>query len=232
MTDSIFDGGNPLSDFSSTTVGYQPSTRTAQQVITHVQRTFGDADGVQVTGTDIIRWINDAQDTIVNRTRPLKARAFTDSIKGVSSYKFPNENIIQIDSLHYNDSLLENTPFAQAERLSLLHDETIREPETWWEWSGSITLYPTPPVSRRMVIYYSMTATPVVNPGDIIGVPDKYYQTLLSYVMGQAYELDERLDISQQKSNEFSSSLDVFDEEERVAQHMTYEKLTYIDFGY
>lgn len=228
MADTIIDGGGPFADYTSDSIGYQPSTRTAQQVITHVQRTFGDESGVQLVSTDIIRWINDAQDTIVNRARPLKARAFTNSIAGIADYKLPGDNIIQVESLHYDGQLLENTPFAQAER-GYVGSTKTGAPETWWEWSGTFTLYPAPTEPKQITLYYTMTATRVVNPADVLGVPDKYYQTLLSYVMQQAYELDENFAASEAKRNAFSQDLDGFDEEERIAQHMVYESITRVE---
>lgn len=215
-------------------IGYQPSTRTAQNVISHVQRIFGDLDGVQLATTDIITWINDAQEQIVNRTRPLKTRSLASSVSNQAEYKFPGNNIIEIESLLYDGVRIQNIPFARAEReyIGMVPAQAPGTPVMWWEWNGSFTLFPTPSDVKTITLYYAMLAAPVVNTTDVLGVPDKYYQTVLAYVMKQAYELDENMPSSQAKGQEFSQDLADFTDEERTAQHMTYESISYVDQGF
>lgn len=226
---SIFDGGGPLSDFTSTAVGYQPSTRTGQDIAAQVRRQFGDEAGVQLLDVDIVGWINDAQEAISNVNRVIKARARLDSIKGVSTYQFPNRDIQQIESLHYNSTLLENVTYAEAEQSGKIGDTiTQGQPRCWWEWGGSFTFWPTPPDSQRIDLRYSMRPTRLSSLSDTLGVPDKYYATVRLYVMQQAYELDENFNASQLKSNQFEANLSIFGEEERTAQNMTYETITIV----
>jgi hypothetical protein len=54
---------------------YSPPTRTVGEVIKDVTRKFGDEAGIELENADIVRWINDAMDTIVARNNVLKARA-------------------------------------------------------------------------------------------------------------------------------------------------------------
>lgn len=226
---TVFDGGAPDTDFTSTTLSYQPSTRTVGNVLNHVRRQFGDEAGVQIVDSDVIGWINDAQDTIVNRNRPLKATARgLDSIKGVASYKFPNNDIIQIESVLYDGQPIENVPYAEAEQ-SYVGGDATGTPRVWWEWSGSFTFYPTPDSSAPIVLKYTTLATKVSSTDDTLGVPDKYYQTVLNYVMQQAYELDENFNASQLKETQFNRQIDQFGEEERTAQNMLYETLTVLE---
>lgn len=240
MTDpvlaAIADGGSPQGDTTTVTLGYQPSVRTAAQVSRAVRRQFGDEAGVQLIDDDILSWINDAQDQIVDSNHALKARAFSDTVRGISQYRFPSNTIEQIDSIHVGGQLIRNIPFTEAERDYIGNDladvVTGQQPSVWWEWSGAFTLYPTPSDSQQIIIYYSTRPTHVVGLSDTLGVPDKFYRTILAYVMQQAYELDENFEASAAKQQQVQQHLDGFSEDERTAQHMTYETITVLPEDY
>jgi hypothetical protein len=229
----IYDGGGAFSTYESASLGYTPSTRKVGEVMAQVKRTFGDESGVQLEDADLIRWINDAQDVIVNRNKVLKARAQTSSLVGVGTYTFPSENILEIDSLHFDGEPLQNVPFAQAEREYIGKDlsDDVAVPLAWWEWAGTFTLWPAPSTSSDIVLYYTVRPTTVVSSGELLGLPDKYYPQILQYVLQQAYEMDEDYQASQMKGKQFEDALNEYGEQERSAQHMTFQSVTLVD-GY
>jgi len=67
-------------------MSYGAKTRLVSEVITAVQRQFGDESGVQLENTDIIRWINDAQDVIVAKNKVLKAKSTTAAVADHSRF--------------------------------------------------------------------------------------------------------------------------------------------------
>lgn len=233
LPDEVVSGGGPSSTYESNQLGFQPSTRTAGHVMIAVRRMFGDAAGVQVQDSDIFDWINDGQDTIVNRNRILKTRAFTNSIVGVPQYQYPDEQIEQVEAIHYAGVPLKSVSFAQAEQeIRYWRNKTPANPVVWWEWAGAFTLWPTPASAEEMVLYYTVRPQRVSTSEDRLSVPDKYFQTLVQYVLQQAYELDEDWQAAQQKQSQFEANINSFGEEERTGERLTYETITDVDTEY
>jgi hypothetical protein len=233
LPDEVVSGGGPFSTYEDSQLGYIPSTKTVANVMTAVRRMFGDEAGVQVQDSDIIDWINDGQDTIVNRNRILKSRAFTNSIVGIAQYRYPDDQIEQVESIHYNGVPIKSISFAQAEQEIRYWDSTPPiDPVIWWEWAGSFTLWPAPPAPAPIVIYYTLRPQPIKNASDLLSIPDKYFQTLVNYCLQQAYELDSDWQAAQQKQSQFEAAVNAFGEEERTGEHMTYETVTDVDDWY
>ena len=228
---SIIDGGNAYSTFNDApnTGSYGDSTRTVLEVQQSVKRSFGDESGVQLSDTDIIRWINDAADEIVKRNRILKAAATVQSVVGQQDYSFPSQGILQIEALHYAGVRLPNMAFAQAEEQVIGQADT-GEPILWYEWGGKFSFYPVPPTSQIISIYYTRAPNRVSLSTDSIPVSDKYYNDVVRYVLQQAYEMQEDPQMSQIKGQQFDASLAAMGEEEREAQNMTYPSVTILDF--
>lgn len=236
LPEEVISGGGPFSVYEDSKLGYQPSTRTANDVMQIVRRQFGDDNAVQVQDSDIYGWINDGQDTIVNRNRILKSRSFSNSISGIAQYQYPTDNIEEVESLHYDGRPLKGVSFAQAEQeIRLWKSNPPIDPIVWWEWAGSFTLWPTPQSAKEVVLYYTTRATPVSASSDLLSIPDKYFQTLVQYCLQQAYEMDEDWQAAQQKQSQFEANVNSFGEEERTSQRMTYETITDVDddsYGY
>lgn len=211
-------------------------TRLVSEVMTAVKRQFGDESGVQLENDDIIRWINDAQDTIVAKNKVLKAKSSTTSVENQATYTFPTDNIHQIESIHYGGVRIPNMTFAQAEDQIFTADPNLTalgEPVLWYEWAGTFTFWPAPQTVKSIDLYYTQRPTPIQFETDYLSVPDKYYQDVIRYVMQQAYEMDEDIQSSQLKQKQFDDSLNEKSEEERTAQNMTYDTITvYSDYTF
>jgi hypothetical protein len=227
---SVVDGGNAFSNFSPTprpTTGYQPTARTASDVIRRVQRQFGDESGMQLETTDLVSWINDGQRDIAERERILKGKATLATTAGQRDYRWPDVGILSVDSLHVNGAPLDNLPFAQAEQDYLnTNQDDSGAPTLWYEWGGQFSFFPIPDAEYTIELYFSQTPTPVVAATDTLGIPDKYFNSLVHYVLMQAYEMDEDWQAAQAKQQAYNDSLTSIGDEERDAANMTYPQIT------
>lgn len=231
--DQYHSGGGARSVYDEYRLGYTPSTKTVQDVWATVSRTFGDESGVQLAQADVIRWTNDAQDSVVNKNRILKARAFSWSIVGQAEYQYPSENIEQVESLWYDGQVLKGLSFTQAEQALVGIDrDTPGYPEWWTEWGGAFMLYPVPNDARQIVLFYTERPAPVATMSDPLSVPDKYFQAVVQYALQQAYEMDEDWAASQAKGQQFDRLTDALGEEERTSQRMVFQTRTLVDDGW
>lgn len=213
-------------------MAYSVSVRTVQEVLQSVTRQFGDESGVQLETADIIRWVNDAADEINRRNKVLKATSTSSSVVDQQDYTFPSDNILQIESLHYAGSRLPNMPFPQAEEQIINAQATLNDsgtPYLWYEWGGRFSLWPKPSTVETITLYYTQRPDPVTVVGDVIPLPDKYFQAIVQYVLQQAYEMDEDWTASQAKAQQLDASIGEMAEEERTAQNMTYSIITVLD---
>lgn len=225
----LYDGGGPSSTFEEDVEGYggtfDPITRTVLDVIQAVKRQFGDESGVQIEEGDIIRWVNDAQDVIVARNKVIKARATLRTIGGEADYRFPTEDVHQVESLHVNGAYIPHVDFSTAERRILVEDPSrvsTGDPALWSDWGGRFILWPTPDKDSRIDLYFTKRPRKITSSEELLGVPDKYYQDVVRFVLQNAYEMDEDYKASQMKREQFDESLLSMGEEERAGQHMSY----------
>lgn len=204
----------------------RPSTRTYEQVLRAVRRTFGDEAGVQLEAADILQWANDAQQAINTKNKIFKATATTPSVEGQSTYTFPAEAIQQIESILYDGSPLSPIEMPTAQDQIEAHDpqqEDKGTPVAWYEWGGEFTLYPVPDAVKTIMLRYTRYPTPLTGvTTQFLDVPDKYYQAVVDYVLWRAYELDEDWNGAQFKQQQFQAALEEQSEEEREMAFMTY----------
>ena len=197
-----------------------------------VKRQFGDESGVQLEDTDVINWINDAQDTIVNRNRVLKAKSSIAITAGQKDVTFTGLRIIQIESAHFNGRILPNMSFVEAEQRISTTDPNNTESGTplfWYEWAGTMTLWPIPDADGSLDLYYSAFPEKVGLSTDSLSLPDKYFEDICRYVMQQVYEMDQDWQGSQAKQQQFDASVNDLGEEERTSQHATYDSIVVLD---
>jgi hypothetical protein len=187
-------------------------TQKVSDVSAVVKRQFGDEAGVQVTDTDIMRWINMGQREILIQNPVNKAVQSTDVIKGQDTYDITTLGVLDISSIRINNFPIEYRSFNEAEDFIIKNDPNRANtgtPELWYSWAGKIILSPMPDatISNGMTIYYTKNFTPVVGTGDFLTVPDDYFNRLVEYVLAQAYELDEDSQNASYKMSQFSAGL-------------------------
>ena len=212
----------------------RPSTRTFGALALDIKRIFGDESGVQLDDSDIQRWANSAQMEIVTSNKAIKARSTSLSSVGQATYTFPDVQIQQVASLHYDNMRLENVPFAEAERYVMSYDPEQNEtgtPRIWYEWDGEFTVWPKPDDVKTFTLYF--TAYPDELTGDTaqaLSVPDKFYNAVVDYILSKAYEMDEDMQASGMAEQRFRAALEGQMEDERQAQHMTYPVILEVDY--
>lgn len=188
------------------------ATHKVSDVEKYVQRQFGDESGVQVTTEDIIRWVNLGQDEIFRRIRPVKKTATTDLVAGQYDYTFPSDVFI-VERLRVSGKTVQARSFQEADEYVNSTDPnnaSTGAPQIWYEYGGKFMFWPVPDSSAvaGITIFYIPSPTVVTAGTNLLSVPDSYYGRLLEFVMAQAYEMDENLDASQIKSNQFSANLE------------------------
>lgn len=212
----------------------RPSTKTFQTLSQEVKRLFGDESGVQLEDADIRRWANEAQMEIVNVNGAIKATSVSNSVAGQDTYDFPDVNIQQIASIQYDNTLLPNTPFAEAQRLMSVRDlikSPQGTPEVWYEWGGKFTLWPVPDASKRIQIFYTAYPAELTgDPNERLSVPDKFWPAVVNYIMSKAYEMDEEYQASQLAESRFQTALQMQADDERRAQDMAFPVIQEVDY--
>lgn len=187
------------------------ATRTALEVINHVQRQFGDESGVQVTNQDVYRWINLAQTEIFRRNEPVKKTGTANLVSGQSKYTFPEE-IMQVEMMRVSGLPVKYMSFAEANEYIATNDplnQATGQPQVWYEYGGSFMFWPVPDVNTvsGIDIFYIPSPVDVEADADILSVPDAYFNRLLEHVLVHAYEMDENFEAAQVKSAQFGEGM-------------------------
>lgn len=212
----------------------RPSTYTYGQLAVEVKRLFGDESGVQLEAGDILRWANQGQQEIVTRNRVLKARSEAVVSTGQDLYTFPDENIYEIASLQLDGQLLPNMPYPDAERRIMADDPQKTEvgrPLFWYTWGNQFWLWPMPDQEYPLVLLYTRIPTKLTGADDqVLDTPDEYFPTLVDYILGKCYEMDEDWQAAQAKQTSFENAINTQGEKERDAADMTYPVIQEVDY--
>ncbi len=202
------------------------STRTVLEVQTAVKRQFGDESGTQITDTDILRWINQAQTNICNRGEVNKTSATTPSVAGQDTYTIAGTNIFKILAITYANRPLEGVSFEQSQATlsNISASNFLSAPETWYEYDDSIVIYPTPIASGDVIKLYIIAAPVAVTAsGNTLSIPDTHYDALLQYVLQQAYELDDDFGSASVKAQQHETTMEGL---MSTASYRTYPTIT------
>lgn len=206
--------------------------KTIADVAIDVKRTFGDEAGIQINDTDIIRWVGEAEREILITNPILKAVATTYVTAGVSEYDITDIEMFSIQSIRFNGVKLEYRSFQEAEEYIMSEDpkgEASGDPQMWYEWGGTIILYPSPSSDSpdALKIYYVREPPAFNDVTNTLHVPNKYYPNIVQYVLAKAYEMDEDQSSSQLKMNQFNARLGTLSEAENSNNGMdTYPRIT------
>lgn len=173
-----------------------------QDVADRVRRQFGDESSVQVTDTDIIRWVNDAQREIIAQTEDLlQTSVTTNTVANQQDYDVPPDMFV-LRSLHYKPVSVSS--FIRLKSLSMEQfDEYIdgwegslyaaSDPIVYHIYAGKIRLFPIPATAQTNVlkIYYSRKPVDVAALVDTVDLPDTYFNAVVSYCLAKSFEMDE-----------------------------------------
>lgn len=171
-------------------------------VKTRVKRQFGDEAAVQVTDSDIERWVNDAQRDIVMRNETvLQKSSLTDSVGQQQAYALPDDLLI-LRALHWKNNSdpsyyrLKGMSFQEFDEYIDGWDGTVYQasnPMVYTIFEKSIKLFPTPAETgtENLKIFYNRQPVDLLTDEQILDLPIEYHNAVVSYCLTKAYELDE-----------------------------------------
>jgi hypothetical protein len=205
--------------------------------MTRVKRQFGDESGVQVTDADIIRWINDGQRRIVMHNEGLlETTALRDLTKDVQEYDLPADLLIfraislkvTGDTTYRHIKGLDFSKF--NEYIDGWDGDTLNRavPLVYTLFAGKIRFYPIPnqTVTNGIKIYYNRKPTDVTGSSSAIDLPLLYHETVATYCLQQAHEMDEDYDAAGMKASEMSTDLTTLRGREEWKEQETYPTIT------
>ena len=204
---------------------------TGDDVAFRVRSSFGDFSGAQLSDAAILSWINDGQREIVNSNTLLRATKYADIVADQQDYTFPEDKVLAIEAVYVSGYPVENvSPQAAREYIVKLDPEMMlgsSRPEIWYERAGVITFYPVPNTNitnglKLEYVKYPVSLTALS--GDL-GIPDRYFNELVNYVISQALESDENYDAASYKFRQFRDGLDRLNLKDNLSQIDLYQQI-------
>lgn len=203
------------------------------EVITRVQRIFGDESGVQINQNDIIRWINDCQEEmVIDNEGLLETAVTTDVIQGQTDYSFPSDLSV-LRSLQYKGYAIKRMSFQEFDVYLNGYNAQPNPygeglPSIYMVWNNTIKLFPPPneSVTAGLKIYYCKHPVPVVTAADALTVPIQYHKAIVDYCLQQAYELDEDQAKVQMKKQEYEQKMLKLNDRNKWTSQETYPVIT------
>lgn len=209
-------------------------SRTVQEIITAVSRQFGDEAEIQINGSDIIRWINQAQLEIAIANDTINEGMATASIiQDQDKYPLLTDpafsDVARVHTVLYKGRPVKNVSFNEALTYIIGQDSSISSgtPEIWYIKSGVLNFWPPPNenVSDGFTVYFTRTPKSVESAGSFLSVPDTFYNAVLQYVIAQAMELDENFQAAGIKLQQFEKSVNL-QQNETVEQNGYFPSIT------
>lgn len=205
-------------------------------VISRVQRQFGDEASVQINEADIIGYINDACREIVVQNDMLQAVGTMNSVIGTNSYNFPSD-LIQVRTVYYDNQKLDF--YKRTDYDEWINENDPQEtqsgiPSLFTRWGSSFLLYPKPDSVKQIKLLYLQRPVVVDDATDDIPLPDEYFSRVVEYCLQQAYQTDEDWEAATQMSGQFSDGLTRLKEHEMINTTEYFPTITVLpdDAGY
>lgn len=169
------------------------STISLGELQTFAKRQFGDESGVQITDVDIARWVNMGCVEICSKNKVLQATASISGTINQAAYDLSSIalDMISIEDVSYNGVSLEQTDNSGVKKLLGTSSSESGAPQYWYTWANSIKLWPVPTAVATLSIDYIKVPPKVSGAGDLLPLPDIYYERIVNFVLAKAYELDE-----------------------------------------
>lgn len=199
-----------------------------QDVVTRVQRQFGDEASVQVTADDVIRWINDAQKEIAVQNDLMQATATLPTIVGTNEYNFPTD-MLGLNKLFYNNSrikYLSRQEYDEYVNPSDPNEVSSGDPSIYTRWGSKFHVYPNPGTVGTFKLLYTQRPPEVVAVGDSLSLSLEYHPRIVEFCLRQAYEMDEDWDAAAAKATQFDSGLSILKENEYSKDKEHYPTIT------
>ncbi len=186
------------------------NTKTVSDVITWIKNQFGDEAGVQITDTDILRWTNEAVKYVASTASILQDKVTTDVVEGQYVYALPTDRTISIISITCDDLVLKAREFNEVlSNGTLANADTKGTPVEWYKWSNDLYLLPTPDkfIEDGLTVYYVAEPANLTLSSDLLGIPDRFFMSVIYFVQEQAAILDEDSNAANRAANRMDEFL-------------------------
>lgn len=210
-------------------------TRTVQQVATEVTRIFGDDSLIEITNSDLLRWINMAQTEIASSNKTIKASATRDIVANQTLYIIPsNIPMYQVQAMFIEDAPIKPVSFQAAQEIIQSDNPDIKyigQPKIWYEWDNDLYIYPAPEkdIPGGLTIYYIGAPSQLTSMEDVLNIPDRFYNQVVDYVLSQAYRLDENWQATQYQDARFRDSMNRIAGQEDIVDQEAYPVKTVLE---
>lgn len=202
------------------------------EIITRVQRQFGDDVQAQITEEDIVRWVNDAcLEIVTNNATNQGFVGSTAVVVGQVEYDLPAD-LLLLRSVRLNGRKLKGENYEQLCEIDPSIETTTGMPTHFWVYGDKLNLYPIPNEEEGNInIMYVKTP-------DILtvnmktrepDVPKQYHPRIVEYCIAQAAELDDNLPHYQAKMAQFQTNIfNLSRNAEQPESDSFYPSITYV----
>ena len=202
------------------------------EIITRVQRQFGDEVQAQITEDDVVRWVNDAcLEIVTNNATNQGSVGTTTIVVGQFIYDLPAD-LLLLRSVRVNGRKLKGSTYEQLCEMDPDIENTVGEPNHYWVYGGKLNLYPIPDsdLGNINILYVK---TPDIMTVDMKtlepDVPKQYHPRIVEYCIAQAAELDDNLGHYQLKMGQFKENISsIRQNSEQPESDSYYPSITYV----
>jgi hypothetical protein len=167
-------------------------------IITRVQRIFGDEEEVQISVQDILSWISDGQMEIARQTEILTKDVKFDFDPATFAGALLPADFILEKRVTWTDSSGNETPLGKT-TLDMLDQgrinskDTSTNPVSYYLWAGKVHLYPHPTtvIAQALRLWYVCAPQPTVQISDQLQIPQHMHEDVVRYALMRARELNE-----------------------------------------
>lgn len=191
---------------------------TVSDILIRVQRTFGDEAAVQVTGDDVLRWINDAQQEAANQILDLlPVVGYIDTVLDQPSYTVP-VTMKALKEVYYKDST--TLAYFQLRYMSMYQLSQVADgwdgavypsyiPALYTREADKLTIFPIPRETfpQGIKIHYSRYPVALTDTDENLDLPEYLDQYVVDFCMNRAYEMDEDWEAADRTANRVQSIL-------------------------
>jgi hypothetical protein len=187
-----------------------PTPITVADIATRVKRIFGDESGALIDDDDILRWANDAQLDIARKTHCLVKTEYYNSGVGTYQLGLP-AGFLFFQRATFDGRLLSSISYQELD--SRYPERGASYPSSTPEYltfvGSAIELFPAPSTvgSNNIVITYIARPATLVADGDVLEIPDQYYEAILNFCLMRAKEQDQDWSASNIYRDKFETEL-------------------------